>query len=75
MEKQIRNLLDTGSPLAIIKFLQELTNLGDCKTMSNLFSTNGVYCGSKTVGPMWICLQEKTMQKQINTFSKNRLDL
>ena len=24
MEKQIRNLLDTGSPLAIIKFLQEL---------------------------------------------------
>ena len=36
--------------------------------MSNLFSTNEVYQGSTTIGPMWICLQEQTFQKQINLY-------
>ena len=43
--------------------------------MSNLFSTNEVYQGSTTIGPMWICLQEQTLQKLINSFTKNWLHL
>ena len=64
MEKTILDLLDTGSPLTVIKFLQDLEILETNKQCPS----NEVYRGSTKIGPMWICLQEQTFQKYINLF-------